>query len=210
MYSRFALIPTAVIILASCGGEAEKTMDAMQNMQSIAESADDAAKSVEQMEDLRKERIKRGDTLAMPYADLQKYLPQAISGYTMEEPEGESVEVPGMSHSRASANYVRSDGARITVNIYDYNNGSMGYAAATTMFALKMKIDNDNERAATFQTDNSRINGYERVGKKDGQTQILYGVAGRFLIEVEGADKASFEDVKATANRIGMDDLATK
>jgi hypothetical protein len=172
MFNKVILFFTLAIFVISCGGDAQKAMEVVQNMNSIAESADDASKAMDDMQKLRKERVQRGDTLSMPYEELQKFLPGAISGYTRQEPDGGSVDVPGMSYSNAKVTYTNPDGGEINVNITDYNNSEVGFAGATAMFALKMKIENKNETSETFQTDNPLISGYKRVGKTDGRVNL--------------------------------------
>ena len=68
------------------------------------------------------ERKAKGDTLAMPYKDLQAYLPQ-INGYSNQGgPKGSQMNVPGMgSWSQAEQEYENGD-KRITVSIFDYNS----------------------------------------------------------------------------------------
>lgn len=210
MFIKLVLLFTLAILFTSCGGDAQKAMETVQNLNTMAQSADNATEAINDMQNLRKERVQRGDTLSMPYQELQKFLPETISGYTMQEPEGGSVEVPGMSYSNAKATYTNSAGAQINVNITDYNNTEMGFTAATAMFALKMKIDDKNETAETFQTDNPRINGYKRVGKTDGQASLSYGIAGRFYIEIDGSQQTGIDAVQAFANNIKMADLAQK
>lgn len=210
MYYRLGLYFAFAVIVVSCGNDVQKTMDTVQNMKSIAESADNATQAANDAENLRKERVKRGDTLYMPYTELQKYLPEAIGGYMRQEPEGGSVDVPGMAYSNAQATYVHPDGREIRVSIADYNNSVMGYTAAATMFSIKMKFDDKNETTETFQTDNPRINGYKRVGKTDGQASLTYGIAARFLVEINGTQNAGIDDVQALANKMNMEDLSRK
>ncbi|MBI2794502.1 MAG: hypothetical protein HYX66_07635 [Ignavibacteria bacterium] len=210
MFNKLILFFPLAILVTACGGDAQKAMETVQNLNTMAQSADNATEAINDMQNLRKERVQRGDTLSMPYQELQKFLPEAINGYTMQEPEGGSVEVPGMSYSNAKATYTNPDGAQINVNITDYNNTEMGFTAATAMFALKMKIDDENETAETFQTDNPRISGYKRVGKTDGRSSLSYSIAGRFYIEIDGSQQTGIDAVQAIANKIKMADLAQK
>ena len=91
------------------------------------------------------ERKAKGDTVSMPYAELQKLLPTNISGYAKEgEPKGESINMVGMSYSTASQVYKNGD-AEITVNIMDYNASYAAFGAATAMFATGFSVDNDEE-----------------------------------------------------------------
>ena len=200
----------ALCLLAACGGEAEKTMDAMSNMKNIAESADDAQKTMEDMEALQKARIARGDTIAMSYEVLQKYLPSSIGGYTTGEPSGENVSMPGASFGQASCTYTASDGKDIHVQLTDYNSNAFGIAALTPIFAMNIRVDNSDETSGTFQTGNDKVNGHERWGKKDKTAKIMYSIAGRFILEVSGNNQSSLDEVKAVAKSMNISDLATK
>ena len=93
--------------LISCGGttekkEEEKPDNPLEALSKLGEEmkggADDAKKKME-------ERRKKGDTLAMKYEDLMKYLPDEVSGYTKGEPTGTSISAMGQSYSTAEVKY---------------------------------------------------------------------------------------------------------
>ncbi len=67
-----------------------------------------------------KERRAKGDTLAMPFADLEKYLPQSVDGYTAEKPDGASVNMGKMSYSGANIRFKKDNGDWVKVSIVDY------------------------------------------------------------------------------------------
>ncbi|MES2797766.1 MAG: hypothetical protein V4683_17495, partial [Bacteroidota bacterium] len=91
-------------ILLSCGAS-DKATEAANNLSSLKNMAENISKSAESINDKIAERKAKGDTIALPYKDLQKYLP-VISGYEKDgDAKGESVNMSGLSFSTASQNY---------------------------------------------------------------------------------------------------------
>lgn len=168
----------AGFFILSCGKVKEAT-NAAEGLKNYAEGLKESASKME-------DRKAKGDTVSMPYAELQKMLPASISGYTKDgDPKGESISMTGMSYSTASQVFKNGD-AEITVNIMDYNASSVAFGAATAMFATGFSVDNDQEHIGAIDLGISGVKAWEDLKKKEKKSTIIAGVNDRFLVTVEG------------------------
>ena len=187
------------LLLFSCG----KVRDAANAAQGLKNYAEGIKESANKME----ERKAKGDTVSMPYAELQKLLPTNISGYAKEgEPKGESINMVGMSYSTASQVYKNGD-AEITVNIMDYNASYAAFGAATAMFATGFSVDNDEEHLGAIDLGISGVKAWEDVKKKEKKSTIMAGVNDRFLITAEG-NNVETDAVKNAIKEVNFNKLA--
>lgn len=162
----------------SCG----KVKDAAN----AAEGLKNYAEVIKESASKKEERRAKGDTLSMPYADLQRMLPANISGYSKEgDPKGETINMVGMSYSTASQVYKSGDG-EITVNIMDYNASYTAFGAATAMFATGFSVDNDQEHMGAVDLGISGVKAWEDVKKKEKHSTVMAGINDRFLVTAEG------------------------
>lgn len=217
MKNIFKIITLAAIgcILIACASEEEKkkeeeTKAAMKNLggalgglMKMGKEMGDAAKK---SEDKMKERRAKGDTLAMHYSELQKYLP-SIDGYTMKEPDGGSVNMTGMSYSNAEGRYKNDKGKRIKVTIIDYNQAFALYSTATAMWAMGLTVDSPSEKASGFKLDD-KTGGWESYKKKSKKATVTLGIGDRFWINVEAEDQENTDFAKEIAKSIDLSKLA--
>lgn len=172
------LFISAILFVVSCG----KVRDAANVAEGLKNYAEGMKGSASKME----ERKAKGDTISMPYKDLQKFLPSNIAGYTKDgDPKGESMSMVGMSYSTASQVYKNGD-AEITVNIMDYNASYAAFGAATAMFATGFSVDNDQEHLGAVDLGISGVKAWEDVKKKEKKSTVMAGVNDRFLVTAEG------------------------
>lgn len=187
------------LFLFSCG----KVRDAANAAEGLKNYAEGIKESTNKME----ERKAKGDTVSMPYADLQKLLPSSISGFSKEgNPKGESINMVGMSYSTASQVYKNGD-AEITVNIMDYNASYAAFGAATAMFATGFSVDNDEEHLGAVDLGVSGVKAWEDVKKKEKKSTIIAGVNDRFLVSAEGRNVDS-DVVKEAVKAVDLGKLA--
>jgi len=208
---RFTLVLAMVAVTAlaiGCGDKAKEMTEVMGNMKSIAESADDMQKDMDILEKRRQERVNKGDTMAMAPEELMKYLPDNISGYTAEEPEYESTDMGGFTMTQVHRSYNADDGKRVRVSLTDYNSYQMGWMGASAMFRMRFKTDNNREMTQTFSTDNEMINGYEKFDKKGNDVTVMYGIGGRFLLNISANQQSSTDWAKSVAGKMNLDKLA--
>jgi hypothetical protein len=166
------------LLVLSCGKVKEAT-NAAEGLKNYAEGLKESASKME-------DRKAKGDTVSMPYAELQKMLPTSISGYTKDgDPKGESINMVGMSYSTASQVYKNGD-AEITINLMDYNASYAAFGAATAMFSTGFSVDNDQEHLGAIDLGISGVKAWEDVKKKQKKSTIIAGVNDRFLVTAEG------------------------
>jgi hypothetical protein len=187
------------VMLFSCG----KVKDAAN----AAEGLKNYAEGMKESADKMVERRAKGDTVSMPYGELQKLLPSSIVGYTKDgEPKGESVNMAGMSYSTASQVYKNGD-AEITINIMDYSASYAAFGAATAMFSTGFSVDNDQEHLGAVDLGISDVKAWEDVKKKEKKSTIIAGVNERFLVTAEGRNvEADF--VKEAVKSVDLKKLA--
>ncbi len=195
-------------LLVSCGGETKELAQSINTIKDIAGSTDQIETSTNALEKRRQERKANGDTLAIPADKLAEMLPNTINGFTAQEAEKQSLEVPGMSYTQASRQYTSND-ATITATIADYNSSEAGFGLQTMLFSVKIRIDNADKTEGTFQTGNPLINGYESIDKHSGSANVKYAVGGRFIITIESTKAKSLDELKAIAASMDLDKLAT-
>jgi hypothetical protein len=189
----------SVIVLSSCG-KVKEAANAAEGLKNYAEGIEKSTAKLE-------ERKAKGDTISIPYADLQKLLPSSISGYTKEgDPKGESMNMAGMSYSTASQVYKNGE-AEITVNIMDYNASYAAFGAATAMFATGFSVDNADEHLGAVDLGISGVKAWEDVKKKEKRSTIMAGVNDRFLVTVEGRNVET-ETVKDAIKLVDFSKLA--
>src|ERR1035437_195609 len=120
------------MFLLSCsnGSKKDEITDKLKDVTSIASTisgkpgsdmAEKVNKANARHEEKMKERRAKGDTLALPYAELQKYLPESIDGYKADKPGGASINMQKISYSSADVQFKNDKGGHIKVTIIDYN-----------------------------------------------------------------------------------------
>jgi hypothetical protein len=156
--------------------------------------------------DKRMERKAKGDTLALNYQVLQKYLPEEINGYRVTNiPEGETVELPGMSFSLAEKNYKKGD-SQLNISLFDYNGAYGMYDGATALFSAGLPVKNEVEEAQVFiMKDN--IKGWEAYKRKEKKSELRIGIGERFYLTIKADKQEGTGQIKDIANKLPLDSL---
>ncbi len=200
------------MMMSGCGadekiGEMKQVYD---NAQSLAEAGEKMGDAQKRMEARVEERRKRGDTLAMAYQDLQKYLPADIAGYTAQEPEGQSTNAPGMSFSTANRKYTNAEGEAVDITVVDYN-AAVGMLGAYAVYAQAgFSSENNHQMVRSFDPGFEYSGGWEEYDKDNKTAKVHYVLGDRFLITVEAANKPDTKFVKDIASSMPMKELAAK
>ena len=129
------------------------------------------------------------------YKDLEKFLPVAIEGYDMEDPEGSTLKMAGLSVSSATAEYTSANGDYIRVSILDYNAAPSLYKTETAMWGKGITIDSYDEYAKSFSLNNS-LNGWESFEKINKKAIVVVGIGNRILITIEANNQSDAEKAK--------------
>lgn len=201
------------LLLPGCGEKMKEAQQAMENVKSITENAQQAQQETNEAQKRRAERRAKGDTLAIPYKDLQQYLPSSINGYTAAEPSGNSMDMAGMSYSTGTRRYTRQ-GANgeeaIEISLTDYNATESAYEVAAAWMALGLKADNDEQTVKTYKLDYPASGGMETYHKKDKRSELTYALGGRFILTIKADNQSSIDGVKGIATSMKLSELANK
>jgi hypothetical protein len=215
--STLFLPASLALTLISCGSSDKKSDATDQtNVQSVVNQAEaikavtgvDAKATEDTYAAKMKERRAKGDTLAMPYTDLQKYLPQALSGYTPEKPTGGSVNMGQMSYSSANIRFKKDNGDWVRVSIVDYNQAYNLYSTASMVWKMNISADSPQKKTNSVKLDNSE-GGLENYNKQNKEAKITLGVGSRFWIDVEASNQADVSMVESVAKSLDLSKMAS-
>jgi hypothetical protein len=207
--SKLTLSAALAFGLISCGGGKKDDSTTVTNATAVvaAATAENAAKTgMDDANAKMKARRAKGDTLAMPYTDLQKYLPASIDGYTAETPTGASMNMMNMSYSTAMVHF-KKDNDWVKVTIVDYNQAINLYNSATAMWSMGLTVDSPEEKANGIKPDNT-IGGWQVYKKKTKDATVTLGVGYRFWVQVEANDQADADKVLSIAKSVDLSKLA--
>jgi hypothetical protein len=203
-----SLCGLSFFLFFSCN-TANKAKEAANNISSLKDMAENITKNAEKMNDKIAERKASGDTLAIPYKDLQKYLP-SISGFEADgSPKGESVNMAGMSFSTTNQNY-KNGTESIKVSVTDYNSAYSIFTGVTAMMGAGFSIDNDDETARGVSMGMDNVKGYETIRKKSKNATLVLAIAERFLVSIEGSDMDNTNKLQEVAKQMNLAELAKK
>jgi hypothetical protein len=199
------LIPFITLVLFSCVGnpkEGQNTVNALSE-ESKAELSTEL--SMDASQKLREARRIKGDTLAMSYLDLQKYLPKEINGYIAQgNPKGEYMDIPGMAFSQAEQIYKKGD-SQLVISLFDYNSAYDMYAGATALFA-GAPVQN-NEETAKGLSMKDQMKGWESYKKKEKRAELMLGIAERFYLNIKADKQEGTELIKNIADKMDLSGL---
>ncbi|MGI4870697.1 MAG: hypothetical protein ACRYFX_05895 [Janthinobacterium lividum] len=199
----------ALLALTSCqkAQEASKAYDAVV---ASGKAAENMKNNLEASQARQDERRQHGDTLAISYQELQKYLPAAPTGYTADgPPQGEKTDVDGMHVSTASQQYRNGDKS-LRVTLVDYAGAGALFTAATALMGGGLKIEDDNQYVRSFDPSQAEVKGLETFEKKSHKATIILGVADRFLATVEATGQNDAELAKSVAKTWPLGELAKR
>lgn len=196
-------------LVAGCGEKAKEISEAMKTAQELPKIAENIEQSQNEMEKFMAERAAKGDTVAMPYTELQKFLPTSIDGYKMEgEPAGNQQSMGAFSMSMAEQNWVSTTGdtnnpARIHVILSDYGGTGAGYGVAGLAFTIQSQSEDNTQKMRTYKTDYPYTFAAETFRKDTKEATVTMGTRYRYIINVRAENQTDDQTQKATA--IAMD-----
>ena len=208
----FCLIIASSIILWSCGSNepAITEKDGKVEINNILGASEKIKESMENYQNKREERIKKGDTLSMHYKELEKYLPEIPGFEKKRDPKGEMVNMPMYGGWSTTELEYKGAGGTIKVELSDYNQSSNGFTMAAAVFGMNMQVENDREKSGSFDTGIPEVRGYEKLVKKSGRVTLFYAISDRFFLQLHGRDGVTIDDLKNVANSMALAELAGK
>jgi hypothetical protein len=199
-----------LLILAGCGGRIKTKDGEVISVPDAAKAAKEITKAAENAKSRWEERKAKGDTLAMPYKDLEAFLPE-ISGYTKNGgPKGSSMNMPGMgSWSQTEQRYENGE-KRIKVEIMDYNASQSGWTFITAAYRMGFSSEDDNKKTGPVDLGMSNVNGYETVYKQRQDAELVLVAGDRFLVKLNSDGSNDIDLLKSVAKDIINSGMSSK
>ncbi len=208
MDKRILAVAAAVAIIG-CGEKAREVKDATTAMGAVAAAASTMEAKQKEAEQFQEERRSKGDTIAMGYADLQKFLPAAPDGYAAEaEPEGSSQSITGFSMSTAEQTFTRPAGAEgsapsIKVTIVDFGGTQAAYGLMALPMMMNISQEDAHQRMGTLKMDTPYTWASEEYNKDTRDAKVTVVTRYRYSIAVEARNQSS--DESAMVKRLAED-----
>lgn len=198
------------LLAFSCGEKAQEAKNAYEVLSNLEENSENIQEQLDDAEKKRQERIAKGDTLAIPYKELQAYLPKEISGYAPDgDPDGSTTNMSGISYSQCEQTYSNGEKS-VTVSIHDYNGAYDMYSGLTALYSAGMSFENDEELARGVSLKGDKYKGWEILKKVDKRAEMFLGVGYRFYIAIEADNQENTDFIKSVAEGLNLDELAAK
>jgi len=178
-------VATPLLLFTACKSKEEK-----KNESETTTTTDNAAKvtgSITETGETKnanwERRKAKGDTVAMPYKDLQAYLPD-VSGYTREGgAKGSQMNIPGAgSWSQAEQEYKNGE-KEATVSIFDYNSAYQTFEGLTAVYKMGFSSEDDNRKQASVDIGVKNVGDYETIDKQNKQTERIIAGAETFFLK---------------------------
>jgi hypothetical protein len=205
------LLCSLLILLSySCRSKSDKDIGAIKSLSDLKDYADNIVEETKKSEERSTERRKKGDTLAIPYKDLEAYLPE-ISGYTSEHgPKGSQMNTPGLgSWSQAEQDYTNGD-KTAHASIMDYNAAHQAFIGLTSMYGMGMSFEDDDKKQAGVDLGIKDVKAYETIYKKDKRSELVLVVGDRFVVELKNDGVEGDDFLRSVAKNMKLQDLASK
>lgn len=206
----FFLCSLLFITIISCKSKSDKTITGINSLSDLKDYAENIVEETKKSEERSSERRKKGDTLAMPYKDLQGYLPE-ISGYTSEQgPKGSQMNTPGLgSWSQTEQKFTNGD-KRLSVSLMDYNAAHQAFIGLTSMYGLGMSYEDDNKKQAAVDLGIRDVKAYETIYKKDNRSELVLVVGDRFVIDLKSNGESDENFLRSVAKNMKLGELASR
>jgi hypothetical protein len=180
-----------------CGEKAKQAKDTANALQVLAKSAESMAASSNEAQKFLDDRKAKGDTVAMPYKDLQAFLPGSINGYTNDGgPTGQTMNMGAFSMTTTEQKYQSGsdpDVKRLHVTIADYSGSQAGYAMMAPYMAMTMSSEDDHHRTGTMKVDVPYTFAIEEFNKDTKDSKVTLGTRYRYFITVEASGQKGDE-----------------
>ena len=198
MKRRPAMITMTLAALGlGCGGKAKEISDGTSALGAIVQSANAITESAKEADKFMADRRTKGDTIAMPYKDLEAFLPASLSGYTADGgATGQSMNMGQFSMTTAEQKFVTGtdpDVSRVHVTIADYSGSSAGYGMMAPFMMMNMSSEDDHHRSGTVQMKMPYTFGMAEYNKDDKDAKMTVGTRFRYFITVEASGQKGDE-----------------
>jgi len=204
---------SVAVLVAGCG-KLDEAKQAGENMQELGKAAENMQEKTDANAARREERRKKGDTLAMPYQEMQKYLPESVAGYTAKDPTGSTMNMVGMSYSQAERTYSKTgtDGNEdyVTVTLLDYNATADLYTGMTALWGANFSMEDQNGYSKSYDAGVKDVAGWEHYDKQGKNSELTLALGGRFILSIKATNQTNNDMSKLLAKSMKLSDLASK
>jgi len=194
-----------IVAVAGCGEKVQEARNTMNAVEEVTKAASKVEESKDEAAKFQAERRSKGDTVAMPYAELQKYLPAPPSGYApKEEPSGSSQNMTGFSMSQAEQTFVKPAGAdgsapSFHVTIVDFGGTEMAYGLMALPMMMNISREDAHQRMTTLTMETPHTWASEDFNKDNKNAKVTAVTRYRYMITVEARDQADDQTAMAKA-----------
>ncbi len=209
MYRRVFLVVTAVA-LCGCGEKSQDAKNTANAISALTQSAGKIGETATEAEKFYKDRQAKGDTVSMPYADLEKMLPSAPSGYkNKEDPSGSSSTMGAFSMSTAEQVFEQPAGAdglvpTIKVTLVDLGGTQGAYSMMALPMMMNISQEDAHHRMGTLKMSPAYTWASEEFNKDDKSAKVTAITRYRYAITVEASNQSADQSamVKSLAEDI--------
>jgi len=200
------ILPAALLALlsfSSCGGDNKvEIKDGKMGIGDALDAAKALSEGVSEAQDRWEARRAKGDTLALPYKELETFLPE-VSGYTKEGgPKGSQTNMAGLGNwSQTEQNYTNGD-KRLKISIADYNSSQMAFTSATALYKLNISSEDDTQRQGSVDLGIKNVAAYETVHKDRPEAQLVLIAGDRFYVGIESDGSNDIELLKGVGKDV--------
>lgn len=191
----FAMV--AGVVLVGCSQKSQEAQNAANALKVVAGAATTMEENQSEAEKFYKERKEKGDTLAMPYADLQNFLPSPSAGYAAAgEPGGSSQNMAGFSMSQVEQTYNQPAGAdgnspSLHVTIVDLGGTQAAYGMMAVPMMMNLSQEDAHHRMATMKMSVPFTWASEEYDKDNKVSKVSAITRYRYMITVEARNQTS-------------------
>lgn len=209
MKKLFVAVMAISLLATACKGKAKKE-SSIESPADLKEATEKVKDAVDESNSKMEARRAKGDTLALPYKDLEAYLPE-ISGYTKDgEPKGSQMNMPGMgSWSQAEQNYKNGD-KTIKLQLVDYNAAFQALAGVTAVYKMGFSQEDDQRKQGAADLGIKEVSAYESVYKKDQRAELTVIAGDRFFIQFNSEGSNDIKLLYDAAKGMKLSELAAK
>ncbi|MDO6435673.1 hypothetical protein Q4E93_33980 [Flavitalea sp. BT771] len=202
------IIP-AVLFSATCKNK-DRSSGKIESVSDLKDASQTVEKNMKASSDRWAERRAKGDTLAIPYKDLEAYLPE-INGYSKDGgPKGSQMSGYGMgAWSQAEQEYINGD-KKVSVKIFDYNSAQQAFMGMTAMFGMGFSSEDDYKKQASVDVGVKNVAAYETLYKTEKKAEMVLVAGDRFIINIETNGEGDESFLRSVAKSINLGELASK
>jgi hypothetical protein len=206
----YALCLGLLAVTIACKEAKKEPPKQINNLNDLKDMAENISKDVSENSSRMAERRAKGDTMPIPYKELEAYLPE-IPGYTKDGgTDGRMVNTPGLGAWSNTSQSYKNATDDISVEIMDYNGAYNGFAAATSVYKMNISSENDEEKTGSLNLGIPNTAAFEHIDKKNKDAELTVIVGDRFVVHMRGSNLGSSAPLIAIAKSMKLADLAAK